>query len=129
MSTGWCSKLSCALSLREHRLVLQAWENRKGGEAVPTGRVKGDSPARGRKPALEGCVFTCYLPQRELSDVADAAVKGLTIQPQDWSRCQLPFSLCLCSLGPLLVALVMRSHVQALLEFCEFCKTGAIDSF
>lgn len=74
-------------------------------------------------------MFTCRFPQRKLSNVADAAVKGLAIQPQDWSRCQLPFSLCLCSLGPLLVALVMWSHVQALLEFCEFLKTGAVDSF
>lgn len=64
---------------------------------------------------LTGC-----LPQRKLGSVTAAAVKGLAVQPQDWPRCQLPFSLCLCSPGPLLVALVVWSHVQALLEFCEF---------
>lgn len=111
---------------------------------MPAGLVKGSQACRGRKPALGGCMLTGCLPQRKLGSVTAAAVKGLTVQPQDWPRCQLPFSvaaaavkglavqpqdwpryqlpfsLCLCSLGPLLVALVMWSRVQALLEFCEF---------
>lgn len=42
---------------------------------------------------------------------ADAGVEGLLIHPQSWLKCQLPFALCLSSLGPLLVASVMWSQV------------------